>query len=129
MRLQSTFIMYNKKNQGHGICGSRNIYNSKVHVDNWIEDNIGLNLIKAPRPGTVLYQTNTTASFNHPAERPEPPPLPANIPSTLELKTKNKDGMPYALLFEHNQKQSEIEVSSFSLSTQINIKKNVLGEV
>lgn len=105
--------MYNKKNQGHGICGARNIYSSRVHLDNWIEDTIARDIVSQPRPGSVLYQTNTAASFTHPSERPEPPPLPANIPSTLELKTKNKDGMPYSLLFEHDIKQSEVEVGRF----------------
>lgn len=102
--------MYNKKNQGHGICGARNIYNSKVHIDNWIEDSIGMKLIQNSRPGTVLYETNTASSFNHPSERPDLPPLPANMPSTLELKTKNKDGIPYSLLFEHNLKTTDNEV-------------------
>jgi hypothetical protein len=104
--------MYNKKNQGYGICGAKNIYSSKVHLDNWVEDTIGMQLIKEPRPGHVLYQTNTASSYRNPTEQPELPPMPANMPSTLELKTKNKEGMSYALLFEHSQKQAEIDVSS-----------------
>jgi hypothetical protein len=120
----------NKKNQGHGICGSKNIYSSKVHVDNWVEDTIGMKLATEPRHGQVLYQTVTTASFTPPTERPDLPPLPANIPSTLELKTKNKEGMPYAILFEHNLKPSEAEVRILASFNRICIiSSSLLGTI
>lgn len=91
-----------KKDQGYGICGAKNIYSSKVHLDNWVEDEIGMSLIQHPRPAITDYKTNTIRSYVNPAEAPEPPPLPANMPTTHELKTKNKEGMPYALLFQHS---------------------------
>lgn len=93
-----------KKNQGFGICGSRNIYSSKVRVDNWVEDNISLDLVKEPRHSQTLYRTVTREGFVDPTQMPEQPPLPVNLPSAFELKTKNKEGMPYSLLFEHNCK-------------------------
>jgi len=102
----------NKKNQGYGICGSKNIYSSNVRVDNWVEDSIGMNLAEKPRPGTVQYESNTMRSFHPPTECEQPPPLPVNIPSAHELKTKNKEGMPYSLIFEHSMKPSEIEVTA-----------------
>lgn len=107
--------MYAKKNQGHGICGAKNIYSSSVRVDNWVEDNIGMQLASHPREPETLYRTNTMMSYIPPAEMPELPPMPANMPSTLELKTKNKDGMPYSLLFEHGSNSSSIAKVSSSL--------------
>jgi hypothetical protein len=108
--------MYNKKNQGHGICGAKNIYSCKVHVDNWIEDTVGMDLSKNPRTGDTLYRTLTAETFCPPSDRPDLPPLPANMPSTLELKTKNKEGMPYSLLFDHSMKSSESDVSGVFFS-------------
>jgi hypothetical protein len=107
-------MMMEKKNQGHGICGSKNIYSANVHLDNWVEDTIGMTLSESKRPAHGLYTTVTRSSFTPITERPDVPPLPANIPSSLELKTKNKDGMPYSLLFEHNLKQSEAEVGNYT---------------
>lgn len=111
--------MYAKKNQGHGICGAKNIYSTKCFVDNWVEDKIGTTLAANPRPAQTLYSTNTSSSYIPPAEMPEAPPLPANMPSTLELKAKNKEGMPYSLLFEHGMNQSSIaKVMRFFLTNQ-----------
>lgn len=91
-----------KKNQGYGICGSKNIYSSKTRMDNWVEDTIGMQLAETERPPFQLYSTVTQESHCDPSLRPEPKGLPLNIPTPLELKTKNKEGMPYALLFEHS---------------------------
>ncbi len=91
-----------KKNQGYGICGSKNIYSSKVRLDNWVEDTIGMDLGHTERPPFKLYSTVTNETHCDPSLWPEPQKLPANTPTPLELKTKNKDGLPYALLFEHN---------------------------
>lgn len=91
-----------KKNQGYGICGSKNIYSSSVRIDNWVEDNIGMQLGHTERPPFKLYSTVTKEAHCDPSQWPEPQNLPVNMPTPLELKTKNKDGMPYALLFEHN---------------------------
>jgi hypothetical protein len=93
--------MYNKQNQGYGICGARNIYSSKVRVDNWVEDTIGSELAKQNRSVETLYRTNTASSFIPPSEQPQSPQPNAKMPSVHELKSKNKDGMSYALLFEH----------------------------
>lgn len=99
-----------KKNQGYGICGSKNIYSARVRVDNWVEDTIGMKLSENPRPGVANYETNTTRCFRPPSECEAPPPMPVNIPSAHELKTKNKEGMPYSLIFDHSMKPSESEV-------------------
>lgn len=102
--------MYAKKNQGHGICGARNIYSAKVKIDNWVEDEVGMNLSRNPRPPITSYRTNTGTSYIAPSEWPEPAALPAKMPTTLELKTKNKEGMSYALLFEHDNAHASIKV-------------------
>lgn len=92
--------MYSK-NQGHGICGSRNIYSSKVRIDNWVEENIAVDLVNTRQDPPKLYTTLTKESFCDPSLRPELPPLPATMPTPHELKTKNKEGLAYELLFEH----------------------------
>jgi hypothetical protein len=113
--------MYAKKNQGHGICGSKNVYSSSVRIDNWVEDNIGMQLAANPREPETFYKTNTMMSYVSPSEMPELPPMPSNMPSTLELKTKNKDGMPYSLLFEHgrNNVGSAIANDRFKTTTML----------
>eukprot|EP01039_Chlorochromonas_danica_P009529 gene9528-10533_t len=97
--------MYNpRQNQGHGICGAKNIYSSNVRIDNWVEETIGQHLVQTRGEAEKVYGTVTAESYCDPSQWPELPPMPAKMPSTLELKTKNKDGMPYDLLFEHNEK-------------------------
>ncbi|RYH14254.1 hypothetical protein EON65_33900 [archaeon] len=90
-----------QKHQGHGICGSRNIYSSKVRIDNWVEDNIAVDLLSHERGPKLSYTTVTKTEHIAPSDMPEPPPQPAKMPSTHELKTKNKEGLAYELLFEH----------------------------
>ena len=91
-----------KKNQGYGICGAKNIYSTTVRVDNWVEDIIGSELANSSRPVYTMYTTVTKESHCDPSQWPEPQRLPVNLPTALELKTKNKEGMPYAILFEHS---------------------------
>eukprot|EP01031_Cornospumella_fuschlensis_P039796 gene39796-48453_t len=90
-----------QKLQGHGICGSRNIYSSKVRIDNWVEDNIAVDLLAHERGPKLSYTTVTKTQHIDPKDMPAQPPLPAKMPSTHELKTKNKEGLAYELLFEH----------------------------
>eukprot|EP01038_Epipyxis_sp_PR26KG_P006092 gene6092-8395_t len=96
--------MYNS-NQGHGICGAKNSYSSKIRVGNWVEDNIGMDLSKSKSsnklPVNNQYETIQAASYCPIEKRKELPSLPVNMPTTQELKAKNKEGMPYALLFDH----------------------------
>lgn len=61
-----------------------------------------MNLAETERPPYKLFETVTHESHSDPSMRPEPRGLPVNMPTPLELKTKNKDGMPYAILFEHS---------------------------
>jgi hypothetical protein len=93
-----------QKHQGHGICGSRNIYSSKVHIDNWVEDKISLDLLSKDRIMERNYTTLTKDVHCHPCQWPELPPAPAKMATVHELKTKNKEGLAYDLLFEHGGK-------------------------
>lgn len=94
----------NNQNQGYGICGAKNIYSSKSKLDNYVEDLIGQDLAKQDRGGRGIYETNTMRSYVHPSKQPLPPAMPVSMPTTQELKAKNKDGMSYSLLFEHGIK-------------------------
>ena len=86
-------------NQGYGICGAKNIYSSRVKLDNWVEDEFGATVASSVRPKVTYFKTVQMESHCHPSQWPEPNKLPANMPTTLELITKNKEGMPYSLLF------------------------------
>ena len=49
-------------NQGYGICGAKNIYCSKVNLDNWVEDEIGAVIANVDKPKVNYYQTVQMAS-------------------------------------------------------------------
>ena len=102
----------NNANQGHGIAGAINQYNSKVKLGNWVEDEFGKILASQSRkPGPTITST-TQAQYLHPKDQPSPPKLAANIPSVAELKAKVKEGTPYDLLFPHGAKEIEQEVNN-----------------
>ena len=42
---------------GYGICGHKNTYNSRVKNGKWVEDLIGMDLARNPRPNTTVYTT------------------------------------------------------------------------
>lgn len=96
----------NKHNQGYGICGAKNIYSTQVKLDNWVEDRFGNDLksnYDAPRKHH--YETNTMRSYGAPDMNLLASQPVLNIPSTQELKAKNKEGMPYSLLFDHGMRE------------------------
>lgn len=105
-----------KKNQGHGICGAKNIYSSNVKLGNWVEDTIGLDMVRNGREVHTYYDTNTALSYKDPKEQPPLPNMPINMPTTQELKAKNKEGMPYSLIFDHGLKEIPPEVKMKRLS-------------
>jgi hypothetical protein len=108
-----------KKNQGHGICGAKNIYSSDVKLGNWVEDTIGLDMVRTGRVVETHYFTNTGTSYRDPRDQPPLPEMPVNMPSTQELKAKNKEGMPYSLIFDHGLKEIPPEVSHHSHCTHL----------
>lgn len=99
-----------KKNQGHGICGAKNIYSTNVKLGNWVEDTIGADLVQTERPVFKSYASNTSLSYMDPRDQPPLPSMPINMPSTQELKAKNKEGMQYSLIFDHGLKEITPEV-------------------
>ncbi|KAJ1442033.1 hypothetical protein B484DRAFT_65817 [Ochromonadaceae sp. CCMP2298] len=96
-----------KKNQGHGICGAKNLYSSTAKLGNWVEDTIGQDLVAMPDRVLVgTYECNSSFSYRNPADRQdELPPMLLNMPSAQELKAKNKEGMSYSLIFDHGLKE------------------------
>jgi len=99
-----------QSNQGHGIAGAKNIYSSKVKLGNWVEDSFGRLLCEKPRESLKLYETNTMRSHPPPEQWPQQPNLPLSIPSTQEIKAKNKEGLQYSLLFDHGVKEFPSDV-------------------
>jgi hypothetical protein len=100
-----------KKNQGHGICGAKNNYSSTAKLGNWVEDTIGQDLLAMPDRVLVGSYMSTSGDFyRDPKDQPEGPPMPMNMPSTQELKAKNKEGMSYSLIFDHGLKEITPEV-------------------
>ena len=100
--------MYQQKARGHGVCGSLNIYSNNVKLGNWVEDTIAAELIANPTEPYKNYSTNTSLSYIDPKDQPPPPTM--NMPSTQELKAKNKEGMPYGLIFDHGMTPVTSEV-------------------
>jgi len=103
-----------KKNQGHGICGSKNLYSSNVKLGNWVEDKVGLQLTQQELPVYKNYMSNTNLSYQDPKDQPPLPSMPVNMPTTQELKAKNKEGMQYSLIFDHGLKEIPPEVIFFT---------------
>lgn len=95
-----------------GICGAKNIYSSKVKLDNWVEDDIGVLLSSKPRPPVTLYATNAMVSHCHPNQWPALE-IQTGMLSTHDLKVKNKTGMPYDLLFDHGMHEIPPDVCIF----------------
>jgi hypothetical protein len=100
--------MYQQKARGHGVCGSLNIYSNNVKLGNWVEDTIAAELIANPTEPYKNFSTNTSLSYLDPKDQPPPPTM--NMPSTQELKAKNKEGMPYGLIFDHGMTPVTSEV-------------------
>ena len=50
--------IYNRTGGGYGITGSRNVFSTRTHIGNWVEDVIGNDLVQPTRqPFTTLYET------------------------------------------------------------------------
>jgi hypothetical protein len=99
--------IYNR-NSGFGICGAKNIYSSKVKLDNWVEDKFGVDLVQNPKPRDSHFTTCVREQYIPPSEQqPACGPLTTTLAKSVkflskaELKAKNKDGLSYALLFQH----------------------------
>lgn len=112
----------NKHNQGYGICGAKNSYSSKVKLDNWVEDNIGSVLAQNTSSVAHNYDTVQSSCHIHPREMPVSRRPPINMPSTQELKAKNKEGMPYSMLFDHGLRD-QLPGERFTTTSMLTIMK------
>jgi hypothetical protein len=103
---------YRKRDEGFGICGSKNVYSSNVRLGNWREDVYGEELASRSRPGHISSDTVYNSSYAPIEDRPEPPAFPAKMPKPFELYMKNKEGTPYHVIFNDGGKPLSSEVSS-----------------
>lgn len=94
-----------QSNQGHGIAGAKQIYSSKVKIGNWVEDNFGSMIASQEREPSKMYETSAMMAYKDPKDQPEPMRAPINMPTLTELKIKNKEGLPYAMLFNHGKEE------------------------
>jgi hypothetical protein len=93
--------MYNpNRNGGYGISGAKNIYTSKVRIGNWVEDQFGGHLASRPRPDKTVYKSCSHAEFEK-YDVTNSSQDGSRLLSATELKSKNKDGLNYAILFAH----------------------------
>ena len=90
-----------KKNQGYGICGMKNVYSSKSLLGNWVEDNFGCDLVAMPnRTAPRDFTTEYNANHLNPSQMVRKSKVPEiKVESIESVKRKNKEGMPYSLLF------------------------------
>ena len=97
-----TGLQMYKQNQGYGICGAKNVYSSRVKLDNWVEDEFGVSLAAQPRPPVGRYVTDSREKHCDPTNMTAHPSMTTiKMMSTAELKAKNKEGTSYAQLFNH----------------------------
>lgn len=91
------------KNQGYGICGKKNVYSSKSRLGNWVEDLVGQDLVAVRRIPQSRFETEYSTQHCDPRDMVRDSTVPeVKLESVEVLKAKNKEGMPYSLLFEHN---------------------------
>lgn len=81
---------------GYGIAGHKNTYKTGVRCGNWVEDTIGMDLVKSGHRNPDHFQTESQANFQNPRKRgvagpPRGPTAPAAAASS----------MPAHLLFSH----------------------------
>lgn len=93
----------NKRDSGYGVCGAKNSYNSRVKLDNWVEDSAGELLARQINHPERMNLTEQRSSFSRLEERDPIPSGGIKFLTTEELVAKNKEGNPYALLFNHGK--------------------------
>ena len=92
--------MNNNKNLGYGICGKKNAYSSKALLDNWREDIIASTSSLKEFKAVEHYQTVSNSTYIDPKSMVMHPNIVlAKTESVANLKARNKEGMPYSLLF------------------------------
>lgn len=82
-------------------------YSAKTKEGNWREDAYGEYLVNNRVVPALSYQTETMCKYCNPKSTEAPgDALSASAETTHDLKAKNKDGLSYALLFEHGSNSS-----------------------
>ena len=91
-------------NTGYGIAGAVNVYNSKIKLGNWVDDEFGEERVKHERPARGIYLTDQMANHIDPKNMVAHPSMTeVKMMSIAEMKAKNKEGSSYSLLFDHGK--------------------------
>lgn len=113
------------RNLGYGIAGKKNAYSSKILLENWVEDGFGARLHHLAKAGGAQritdqhYTSTQRASHIDPSLMSyHPNILKAKIESAEDVMTRNKEGMPYDLLFSYSNNNDNRFQSTFQ-ATQI----------
>lgn len=118
------------KNLGYGIAGKKNSYSSKILLDNWVEDTFGAELYalsntskaqEAQKRLTQQHYTTTQgaahidpALMNH-----HPNVLKVTLEAPEDVMKRNKEGMPYDLLFSYSSAKDPERFKSTFQSNQM----------
>lgn len=93
---------YSLDKAGFGICGHKNSYTAKVYDGNWSEDKIATELLMTRQVQKPSYQTEQRSNFQNPINIPEDPRIASvKLESMDDIRAKNKEGLSYALIFDH----------------------------
>ncbi|CAM9557986.1 unnamed protein product [Discosporangium mesarthrocarpum] len=93
---------------GFGICGHKNAYSNTTKCGNWVEDRFGkaattcLGVASPPTLGSTVVRDD----FIHPSRMADNSVLPGekvDIMSAADIKTKNRNGVSFNLLFGHTK--------------------------
>jgi hypothetical protein len=97
-----TTMNYSLDKAGFGICGHKNSYTAKVYDGNWSEDKIATELLMTRAVPAPSYQTEQRGKFQNPGNIPEDPRIASvKMESMEDIRAKNKEGLSYALIFDH----------------------------
>ena len=116
------------QNLGFGIAGKKNTYSSRILLDNWVEDSFGVDMLTLTQQGRIKrvlenhYTSTQRASHIDPALMSyHPNILKVKLESAEDLMTRNKEGMPYDLLFSYsNNKDNRFETSMQNVQKNAN---------
>ena len=92
---------------GFGICGHKNTFNSKVRCGNWVEDNIGMDLV-ASRVGMPASGPNVSenkATYLHPKRMDDK--ASRNCPPIDDVRVEyERRGVPSNVMFGHGMEEA-----------------------
>mmetsp|Transcript_3975 Transcript_3975/g.9445 ORF Transcript_3975/g.9445 Transcript_3975/m.9445 type:complete len:685 (-) Transcript_3975:353-2407(-) len=94
---------------GHGICGHKNAYSSRVKEGNWVEDKFGAHLSSTRGLAKQIETSESRATLIHPKD------MTLKDPDVPTKSTDGRKGLPASVLFNHGANHQDcfnIEKSS-----------------